>query len=226
MLVKQDHEYLTVILSVVFVIAIVAQLASLPEFNAGAAVVRAVQGYHMPGQHPAAAGSATAPTVPSAAMSERQRKVAERFQQAVALLHAQRYEYAITALDEVLSLAPDLPDAYINMGYAFLGLKEYGPARGAFETAINLKVDQANAYYGLAEAFEGVKDYEAALGAMRTYIHLTTPDDPYLTKARAAIWEWQGQLGRIPGVKPAPKGEGISIETEHPKWSGAHEQKK
>jgi hypothetical protein len=61
---------------------------------------------------------------------------------------------------------------------------------------------------------------------MRTYIHLTTPDDPYLTKARAAIWEWQGQLGRIPGVKPAPKGEGISIETEHPKWSGAHEQKK
>lgn len=220
MTVKQDFEYLTVILSVLFVAAIVAQLGNLMALKAGVPGAQAVQGYRMPQQ---AAVKPAREGTPPGPMTERQRQVDERFQQAVALLHAGRYEYAITALDSVLELVPDMPDAYVNMGYAFLGLQEYGPAQGAFETAISLKVDQANAYYGLAEVFESQKDYEGALGAMRSYIHLSPPNDPYLTKARAALWEWEAELGRIPGVKEAPKGEpGISIEAPRPKWDGGH----
>ena len=145
--------------------------------------------------------------------SDIERQVAERFQQAIGLLHAKRYSYAITALDSVLVMAHDMPEAYVNMGFAFIGLGEFGPAQGAFEKAIEVKVDQVNAYYGLAIALEGQGQYETALGAMRSYIHLSQPDNPFLAKARSALWEWEAQLGRVKGVKPAPEGtEGASIK--------------
>ncbi len=129
-----------------------------------------------------------------------------RFDQAIALLHAKQYEYAVTALDQVIALAPKLPEAYVNMGFALLGLEQYESAGNAFNKATELKVDQTNAYWGLALSLEGLKDYEAALGAMRSYIHLSTPDDPFLPKARSALWEWEARLGRIEGVKEQPDG--------------------
>ena len=144
---------------------------------------------------------------PIEGLSDEQNSVIKhRFEQAAALLHARQYGYAITALDQVLEIVPNMPEAYVNIGYAYLGLEQYETARRAFEQAIELRADQANAYYGLASAWDGEKDYEAALGAMRTYIHLSPPTDPFLAKARAAIWEWEGLLGRIPGVQEAPEG--------------------
>lgn len=127
-----------------------------------------------------------------------------RFDQAVALLHAKQYMYAITALDRVLALAPNMPEAYINMGFAYLGLKDYISALEAFNRASDLRVEQANTYWGMALAMEGLEQYEGALGAMRSYIHLSTPDDPFLPRARAALWEWEAKLGRIPGAGTAP----------------------
>jgi tetratricopeptide (TPR) repeat protein len=125
----------------------------------------------------------------------------QRFNQAVALLHAKQYQYAIMALNQVIKLQPKLPEAYVNIGFAYLGLEDWDTAKIAFNKAMDLKPDQANAYYGLALSYEGKKDYEAALGAMRSYIHLSTPKDPFLAKARSALWEWEAQLGRIPGAK-------------------------
>lgn len=229
--VKQDFEALTVILSVALVMAIVSLvpnlMAILPSSTllAGQAAhssLGAVRGYSIP-----APISGRPPVKPSPVggpkqafreafqepQSDRERQVDERFLQAIGLLHAKRYDYAITALDAVLELAPDMPEAYVNMGFAFIGLEEFGPARGAFEKAIDLKVDQVNAYYGMAIAFEGLGELEAALGAMRSYIHLSPPDDPFLASARSALWEWEAQLGRVEGVKPAPDGEeGASIK--------------
>ena len=46
-----------------------------------------------------------------------------------------------------------------------------------------------------------MEDYEGALGAMRSYIHLSPPNDPFLAKARAAIWEWETKLGREPKIE-------------------------
>lgn len=235
---KQDFEALTTILSVSAVLAIVALITTLPEMRGAKPVRPAVQGYSIPahlrqpppalGKNPHQAPPAVAslpPAVPEKApdrpMSEFERRVTERFQQAVAMLHAKQYDYAIIALDSVLEMVPDMPEAYVNMGYAFIGLEEYGPATKAFEKAIDLRVNQYNAYYGLAMAWEGLGQYEAALGAMRSYIHLAPPNDPYVTKARAALWEWEAQLGRVPGVRVAPEGvEPDSIKT--PKWSQGH----
>lgn len=144
----------------------------------------------------------------------------QRFEQAVALLHAKQYQYAIMALNQVIELQPKLPEAYVNIGFAYLGLEDWDTALIAFNKATELKPDQANAYYGLALALEGKKDYETALGAMRSYIHLSTPQDPFLAKARSALWEWEAALGRIPGDQKPAKGEkspeaeeGVAVRT-------------
>lgn len=114
-----------------------------------------------------------------------------RFGQAVVMLHAQRYEYAAAALDRVLTLAPRLPEAHANMGFALIGLERYAEAEGYFERALALKSDQINAYYGLALCREHAGDLDAALGAMKVYVHLADDGDAYVRKARAAIWEWE-----------------------------------
>jgi cytochrome c-type biogenesis protein CcmH/NrfG len=129
----------------------------------------------------------------------REKRAAEtsaRFQQAVAMLHAKQYEHAATALHRVLQLAPRMPEAHVNMGFALLGLQRYGVARDFFRSALELRPTQANAYYGLAMAEEGRGDLESGLGAMRTFLHFSPAGDPYRTRARAALWEWEQALGR------------------------------
>jgi len=128
--------------------------------------------------------------------------IKQRFDQAVALLHARQYEYAVTALNDIINIQPDMPEVFVNLGYAYLGLKDFPMAQKAFSKAIDLKPDQSNAYYGLAIAFEGDNDLEPALGAMRTFIHLSDPNGKYVTKARSAIWEWEQRLGRNPDAPP------------------------
>jgi predicted Zn-dependent protease len=118
-------------------------------------------------------------------------EIAERFTQGVIMLHAKRYEHALTAFHRVLALDPAMPEAHVNAGFALLGMNEPAAARSFFEGAIALRKDQLNAYYGLAVASEQLGDLPAARGAMRTYAHLAPKGDPFRRKAEAALWEWQ-----------------------------------
>ena len=129
------------------------------------------------------------------AATERGREIEQRFKQGVVMLHARQFEHAMTAFHRVLELAPDLPEAHVNMGFALIGLERYAAARDFFESATALRANQVNAYYGLAVALEGMKDLPGAIGAMRTYVHLNRADDPFMNKARAALWEWESALG-------------------------------
>lgn len=138
------------------------------------------------------------------AKQAREAELKARFEQAVAMLHAKQYDYAIKSLHRVLELAPKMPEAHVNMGYALLGKQEFQAAADFFNTATELKPQQANAYYGLAIAYEGQQELELALGAMRSYIHLSQPDDPYLARARAALWEWEEML-KLQRSTPASK---------------------
>lgn len=144
----------------------------------------------------------------------RERLIDERFQQAVAMLHAKRYDFAITALHRVIELAPQMPEAYVNMGYALIGKEDYRAAADFFNAAIELKPYQANAYWGLAVSLEQLQELEGALGAMRTYIHLSPPNDPFLRKARSALWEWESSLKR----GPLPEAEQEWIERRSNEW--------
>ena len=112
------------------------------------------------------------------------------FGRAVIMLHARRYEDAVLVLHRALRLAPAMPEAHVNMGFALAGLNRPQAARDFFASAIELRPTQANAYYGLALSLEALCDLPGAVGSMRTYVHLSGPDDAFLPKARAALWEW------------------------------------
>ena len=110
--------------------------------------------------------------------------------------------HALTALHRVLQLAPELPEAHVNMGYALLGLNRPKEARDFFDGATALRPAQANAYYGLALAHEAAGDLASATGAMRSYLHLARDERAeHLARARAALWEWE-QARRGPAAVP------------------------
>jgi tetratricopeptide (TPR) repeat protein len=144
-------------------------------------------------------------SAPSAhAAQARADEVRVRFEQAVVMLHARQYEHAATALHRVIELDPELPEAHVNMGYAMLGLERYKAAADFFAEATERRPGQANAYYGLAVALEAQGDLAAALGAMRTFVHLSPPEDPFVRKARAALWEWQARRDEASGNGARP----------------------
>ncbi len=121
-------------------------------------------------------------------------EIRQRFQQGVAMLNNKHYEQALKEFHRVLELAPDMPEAHVNAGFALAGLGRYAIARDFFDGALALRKDQINAYYGLAEALEGLNDLPGALGAMRTYLHLAPANDPYRRKAESAVWEWEAKV--------------------------------
>jgi len=155
----------------------------------------------LPGPQPEAVALAAAPSIADGstapaqhAKEARAREIEMRFQQAVTMLHARQYDYAVEAMHRVLALSPRMVEAHVNMGYALLGLQQYKAAHDFFISASELRPEQVNAYYGMAVALEGMGDLEGAVGAMRTFVHLSRKDDPFIPKARAALWEWQERL--------------------------------
>lgn len=144
----------------------------------------------------------------------RLRQLTERFDQAIAMLHAKEYDFAVTALHRVIELSPNMPEAHVNMGFAMIGLERYKAAGDFFASAIRLKPYQGNAYWGLAISLNELGDTEGALGAMRSYIHLAPPKDPYVRKARSALWEWESKLKR----GPLPQAEADWIERRGKAW--------
>lgn len=132
----------------------------------------------------------------SHARASREQEISERFRQAVMMLHAGQYDFAVTALHRVLELSPKMPEAHVNMGFALLGQGHPEVAREFFLGAIDLRPRQVNAYWGLAVSLEALCDLKGATGAMRTYLHLADADDRFLGKARAAIWEWEAEAGK------------------------------
>jgi tetratricopeptide (TPR) repeat protein len=120
-----------------------------------------------------------------------------RFSAAVALQQHGKPAEAAQAWQQVLALAPRLPEAYVNLGFALVAQRRGAEARAAFERATELRPEQANAYYGLALAYEAAGDLPLAIGAMRSYLHLARQEsEEHLRRARAALWEWESAARR------------------------------
>ena len=143
-------------------------------------------------------GPTHAPAAPAAG-----NELQQRFDTAAELLRTRQYAAAVAALHRVIEVAPQLPEAHVNLGYALLGLQRPALARRAFDRAAALRPQQANAYYGLALASEAEGDLAMALGAMRSYVHLAREEDEaHLRRARAALWEWESRLAQARGAEP------------------------
>ncbi|HJV25464.1 MAG TPA: tetratricopeptide repeat protein [Aromatoleum sp.] len=141
---------------------------------------------------------------PSMATAAQAAEVQTRFAQGVTMLQMGQYDYALTAFHQVLKLAPQLPEAHVNMGFALIGLERWRDAASFFDTAIELRRDQMNAYYGLAVALEGQGDLRSAMGAMQTYVHRAKGDDPFRDSAEAALAKWRDRLRPEMSVSVAP----------------------
>jgi thioredoxin-like negative regulator of GroEL len=139
------------------------------------------------------AGPVTQPTTEPHTMlgNEEARRAHQSFQQAVAMLQAGEFEFAVTALHDVLAVYPALPEAHVNMGYALLGLGEAGAAADFFDSASTLRPSLHNAYYGLAIAEMELDNKKSALAAMQAFAHRAAPDDRHLPRAQEIIWELQ-----------------------------------
>ena len=145
-----------------------------------------------PGDPAAAEPAATA--VPHEFLGDdRARRAHQSFQQGVAMLQAGRFDYAITALHEVLAIYPALPEAHVNMGYALLGAGDPRAAADFFNSATDLRPSLHNAYYGLALAERENGNDKAALAAIQAYTHLAAADERHLPRAREMVFELQAK---------------------------------
>ena len=126
----------------------------------------------------------------------RKAEIDRRFAKGVDLLTTQQFELAASEFHRVLALAPQMPEAHVNMGFAMLGEQRFAIAKDFFEAALDLNKNQSNAYYGLAKALEGLSDFPGAVGAMRTYLHLNKADNVYTAKASVSMRKWEALLNR------------------------------
>jgi hypothetical protein len=182
---------------------------------------------------------AAVPQDPAAAAADKAMKDAE------AQIRAKRYDDAIRELHAARDSLRQNAKAYLLMGHALEGKKDYETARDFYAAAIDRDVLLADAYFGFATASESLGDLEAAIGGMRNFLHVQPGADfnkIKIAQARSAIWEWESKLGRGPwgptkGIPPGfteaelkRDGRGVGIkmplpETARPDGSMKYEIK-
>lgn len=118
---------------------------------------------------------------------------------AEAQIRARKYDEAIRNLHAEQASLKTHANAYLLLGRALEGKKEYDTARDFYAAAIDRDTLLADAYYGFATASESLGDLEAAIGGMRNFLHVQPNADfnkLKIAQARSAIWEWESRLGR------------------------------
>lgn len=152
------------------------------------------------------------------------------------LIKTRQYDEAIAMLTRQQPLLKDYAEAYLLLGRALEGRRDYEMARDFYNAAVDRAPYMPDAYWGFATTSEKLNDVESALAGMRSFLHVEGGEDPYrlrVAQARAAIWEWESTLGRGPwgptkGVPPGftaaeirrdDRGVGIKMQvggTENP----------
>ncbi len=171
------HHRFPLLIITVFTIAILAQLLE-----------------RMPSTNPQATLPAENSPETSANSLSGKDSLQQRFLEGALLLQAKRYDDAIAVFHVILQEYPRMPEVQVNMGYALLGVGKVRAALDFFQEALLLNPYQTNAYYGLAIALESEGNLEMALGAMRSFIHMSPDTDPWLPRARSAVWEWESEI--------------------------------
>jgi tetratricopeptide (TPR) repeat protein len=123
--------------------------------------------------------------------------VDDYFNRALAYMQNRQYAQAVLVWNELLLKNDSIPEVHVNQGFSLFEMGHIEPASRHFQRALELNSYQINAYYGLAICFEAMEELEAAMGAMRSFIHLADENDPFIRKARSALWEWESRTDRF-----------------------------
>jgi tetratricopeptide (TPR) repeat protein len=92
------------------------------------------------------------------------------------LYKTNRYQEALAAYEQAISLDPDYAAAYNGKGDVLYWLKRYEVALAAYEQAIHFNPNLASAYKGRGKALSALNRYENALAAIEQAIHLNPND--------------------------------------------------
>ncbi|MYF52981.1 MAG: tetratricopeptide repeat protein [Gammaproteobacteria bacterium] len=105
------------------------------------------------------------------------------------------YEKAIMHYSRALKLKPDLPDAFINRGDAYLGKGNFDPALTDFNKAIELNPNDADAYIYRGNAYLEQSNSEFALADFNKAIELNPNDaDAYIIRGDAYLEQRNSKL--------------------------------
>ena len=110
-------------------------------------------------------------------------------------------DFAAAAAQQGITLDPNNPQQYLNLGGIYYQLGLWDLAQRQFQIAVNLKPDFANAYYNLGHALESKNDLPNALVAYQTVQSLVTNDPPSLKKITDEITALQTKIGAGAKVK-------------------------
>lgn len=116
-------------------------------------------------------------------------------------------QFAILASQQSVSLDPNNPQEYINLGGLYYQLKDWNNAQQQFLLAINLKPDFANAHYNLAHALQEKGDTQGALGELEVVKQLVKNDPTNLKKIQSEIDLLKNGLNTGKTPAGAPKTE-------------------
>lgn len=133
------------------------------------------------------------------ATTSEEKKARDTLKSAAKLIKQQQPDAAIGALNDARELVKPYAESYLLMGRALEAKRDFDTARDFYNAALNRNPYLADAHWGFATSSEALGDLESALAGMRSYLH-TEPDPAperlRVNQARAAIWEWETQLGR------------------------------
>lgn len=96
-------------------------------------------------------------------------------------------QFTVLTLNQAISLDPNNPQQYIDLGGVYYQLGQYDNAIRQFQIAINLKQDYANAYYNMGHALEEKGEYAQALSAYNIVKQLVAGNEENIKKITADI---------------------------------------
>jgi predicted O-linked N-acetylglucosamine transferase (SPINDLY family) len=129
-----------------------------------------------------AGGAALAPPAPAAAA---------QFSLALQCTTQGRYQEAIDAYCQAITLQPDFAEAYINLGAMVLALGQREAALGLLRRAVALRPDHAPAQGNFAKVLQDLGHIDEAIAAYRTAIDLQPDNAVNLINLGAALVERQ-----------------------------------
>ncbi len=86
----------------------------------------------------------------------------EDFKNAVDLTTAGKLDEAEAAYKKLLTVNPDIPEVYLNLGYIYSQKKDNAAAEGAYQKALELRPDSADAALALASIYQRTGQPEKA----------------------------------------------------------------